>query len=168
MNRSNLARHKSLSGSLHADIDIHMMSTAVNTEPNTSDSNESSEPDDDQVAMMSESQGSNGSQHLETPTRRRRRRVGRKNLSHSFSSFAFPKNDEEIATTIKDDVLQPLCYQELEQKFDEQSQNTETEALSKTDSGFNDMEEWLGKRIANSAKSLQCVQNNDHDIKKSS
>lgn len=141
MNRSNLARHKSLSTSMHADFDIHMMSTKAKTEPNTSDSNESSELDEDQMATMSELQVSNGSLHLETPTRRRRHRAARKNLSHSFSSSFH--NDNVLMSTETATKYELQQYPEEPQTLNCTGivPNSPMVALSKTDSGFNDMEE---------------------------
>lgn len=128
---------------MHADFDIQMMSTKAKTEPNSFDSNESSEPDDDQAAMMSLSQASNASLHLETPTRRRRHRVGRKNLSHSFSSSSPNDNVVMAAAQTTDNEVQQYSEETRNPEYTGNCQNSQAVALSKTDSGFNEMEEWL-------------------------
>ena len=137
--KSIFGKRKSLSQSLHFN-DMEIQDDKDQTD-SSGELNEFELCDDN--CQMSNSQSSIGSsQHSETPTRRSKyRTANRKNLSLSFSSCA--QNDEDD----KDNAMlegSPLaCKLTIEPQSQEQptvlSENKTI--LSKTDSGFNDMEE---------------------------
>lgn len=136
---TSMKRKLQMMKSFHSD-DI---SQADDKDQTVSDSNESIF--DDECMMLSESQQSNSSLHPQTPTRRSKFRIAnRKNLSHSFSSC---QSDEHMQD---DQTQQPHYNADPQQEnhpaypkqlLNETSNDCVASVLSKTDSGFNDMEE---------------------------
>lgn len=143
---SSMKRKSLVLRNFNSDEMLQMMDEKDQT---VSDSNESVFDDE---CLMTESQQSNGSIHLQTPTRRSKFRIAnRKNLSHSFSSCqsenesmqddqAQQSNNQPQATSNSASTFLRQDQQPVKQITGSKTDDCAT-VLSKTDSGFNEMEE---------------------------